>query len=234
LERYLQLAANDNICVVNCTTAAQYYHLLRRQAARLNSHPRPLIVMSPKFLLRHSRAASSISDLTEGSFQPVINDTEAEKRAEAVTRLILCSGKIYMDMAFESSSPFAPRAAFVEAQHAALVRIEELYPFPADALQKVIAGYPNLKEVVWMQEEPRNMGAWSFVEPRIRELADWSGPIIYVGRREAASPAEGSMTQHLAEQQRILSDALDTPPALMADLETESAADREPAAGAAR
>ncbi len=234
IERYLQLAANDNICVANCTTAAQYYHLLRRQAARLSAHPRPLVVMSPKFLLRHSRAACSLSDLTEGSFQPVINDDEAQKRAEKVTRLILCSGKIYMDMAFEASSPFAPRAAFVAAEHAALVRIEELYPFPADALQKVIAGYPNLKEVVWMQEEPRNMGAWSFIEPRIRDLAGWTGSTTYVGRREAASPAEGSMTQHLAEQQRILADALDTPPALMADLETKSATDREPAAGATR
>jgi 2-oxoglutarate dehydrogenase E1 component len=234
IERYLQLAANDNISVVNCTTAAQYYHLLRRQAARLNTYPRPLIVMSPKFLLRHSRAASSLSELTSGTFQPVIDDAEAQKRADRVTRLILCSGKIYMDMAYEASSPFAPRAAFAAAEHVALARIEELYPFPAEQLQKVVHGYPNLQEIVWMQEEPRNMGAWSFMEPRLRELDGWDGPVIYVGRREAASPAEGSMTQHLAEQQRILSDALGAPPALMASLETEGTPDLESAASVGR
>ena len=164
LERYLQLAAGDNICVANCTTAAQFFHLLRRQVASLASEPRPLIVMTPKSLLRHNRAASSLIDLTHGEFQTVIDDQDAVKRAGKVTRLILCSGKIYMDMAYSNTSPYAPRPEFAAADQVALVRVEQLYPFPEEMLQQVVAGYPNLREIVWMQEEPKNMGAWTFVE----------------------------------------------------------------------
>ncbi len=218
LERYLQLAANGNICVVNCTTAAQYYHLLRRHAASLGANARPLIVMTPKSLLRHSRAASGLKDLVEGSFQPVIDDAAAVMRREEITRLILCSGKIYYDMAFDASSPFEPRKQYVDARYAALVRVEQLYPFPEVQLREVIAGYPNLKEIVWMQEEPRNMGAWSFVESSLRRYSVWTDPVLYAGRNEAASPAEGSISQHLAEQARILSVALDQAPPLIAEL----------------
>ncbi len=226
LERYLQLAAGNNIRVANCTTAAQYFHLLRRQGASLGSDPRPLIVMTPKSLLRHHRAASSLIDLTHGEFQPVIDDQDAVKRAGKVTRLILCSGKIYMDMAFSKTSPYAPRPEFAAADQVALVRVEQLYPFPKQMLQQVVAGYPNLREIVWMQEEPKNMGAWTFVEPLLRGMrlpdsgTGWDGPIMYVGRPKAASPAEGSMVQHMTEQSRILAQALDQSPVVHVDLPT--------------
>jgi 2-oxoglutarate dehydrogenase E1 component len=220
LERYLQLAANNNICVVNCTTAAQFFHVLRRQVASMAQDARPLIVMTPKSLLRHHRAASSLIDLTHGEFQTVVDDSDAVKRASKVTRLILCSGKIYMDMAYSNTYPYAPRTEFEAADQVALVRLEQLYPFPAEALQQVVGGYPNLREIVWMQEEPKNMGGWTFVEPRLRAMggAGWDGPILYVGRPEAASPAEGSMVQHVAEQFRILKQALDHPAAVLVEL----------------
>ena len=218
LERYLQLAANNNITVVNCTTAAQYFHVLRRQVANLTTDPRPLIVMSPKFLLRHNRAASSLADLVSGEFQMVIDDASAAQRASEVTRAILCSGKIHMDMAYDATSPFEPRQPFVDARHVALVRVEQLYPFPTDGIRDILFKYPNLREIVWMQEEPRNMGAWSFMEDRLRREVGWDGTLIYAGRAAAASPAEGSMVQHLAEQSRILALALEQTPAVLVNL----------------
>ena len=204
LERFLQLAANDNIRVANCTSSAQYFHLLRRQAALLASDPRPLIVMTPKSLLRHPRAGSSLLDLAEGGFQTVIDDAAAQKRAELVTRLVLCSGKVYIDL--------AGTEAFLQTERVAVVRVEQLYPFPLDELKRVLAGYPNLQELVWMQEEPQNMGAWSFVAPRLREQIDWRGELRYIGRAEAASPAEGSMAAHTVEQNHLLAAALQDAP----------------------
>ncbi|MCW3096260.1 MAG: 2-oxoglutarate dehydrogenase, subunit [Chthonomonadaceae bacterium] len=204
LERFLQLAANNNIRIANCTSSAQYFHLLRRQAALLESDPRPLIVMTPKSLLRHPRAGSSLIDLTEGSFQTVIDDAVAQQRADEVTRLVLCSGKVYIDLAGTD--------AFATADRIAVARIEQLYPFPADEIKRVIAGYPNLRELVWLQEEPQNMGAWNFVAPRLRDLADWHGELRYVGRAEAASPAEGSMAAHTLEQNHLLATALQDAP----------------------
>jgi 2-oxoglutarate dehydrogenase E1 component len=203
LERFLQLAANDNIRVVNCTTSAQYFHLLRRQAALLKTDPRPLIVMAPKFLLRHPRAGSSLSDFTHGLFQPVIADAEAEGRRSQITRLVLCSGKIYVDLV--DSKNYAAAAG---RENIAVVRVEELYPFPEVELREIVAGYPHLQEIVWMQEEPCNMGAWTYMAPRLRELVGWTGELLYVGRPEAASPAEGSKSLHAAEQERILTEAL--------------------------
>jgi 2-oxoglutarate dehydrogenase E1 component len=212
LERYLQLCAGDNMRVVNPTTAAQYFHLLRRQAAHLEIDPRPLIVMTPKSLLRNVNAASTLSELTQGTFQPVMDDLFARDRARKVTRLILCSGKIYMDLVYESAARPDLRPAFADAGTIAAVRVEELYPFPAEALHAVIAGYPNLREIVWMQEEPRNMGAWSFIAPRLRDQVGWQESLIYIGRNEAASPAEGSLRRHIAEQNRIITDALQVEP----------------------
>ena len=203
LERFLQLAANDELCIANCTTAAQFFHLLRRQAALLNTDPRPLIVMTPKNLLRHPRAASSLSDLTQGSFQTVIDDASARERADQVTRLILCSGRVYVEL--------LGTGGFQEAIRVAAARVEQLYPFPVEEIRRVIAGYPNLREVVWMQEEPRNMGAWSFVAPRLREQVEWNGTLLYVGRPESTSPAEGSMSRHQAQQNQILMTALEAP-----------------------
>jgi 2-oxoglutarate dehydrogenase E1 component len=209
LERFLQLAANDNIRVVDCTTSAQYFHLLRRQAALLKTDPRPLIVMAPKFLLRHPRASSSLSDLTHGTFQPVIRDAEADARPERVTRLILCSGKVYVDLI--DSKLFETAEG---RENLAVARVEELYPFPEDELRAVVTGYSHLREIVWMQEEPCNMGAWTYIAPRLRDLVGWTGELIYAGRREAASPAEGSKLLHAAEQERILTEALREIPAL--------------------
>jgi 2-oxoglutarate dehydrogenase E1 component len=200
LERFLQLAANDNIRVANCTTAAQYFHLLRRQAHLLQSDPRPLIVMTPKSLLRHPRAASSLHELSEGRFQRVIDDQQARTRPTEITRLVLCSGKVYVDLiAAHEADP---------ATNAALVRVEELYSFPGDELREVLAGYPALQEVVWLQEEPRNMGAWSYMALRLRELLSNDLPLIYVGRSESASPSEGLYSEHTVEQARIVRTAL--------------------------
>jgi 2-oxoglutarate dehydrogenase E1 component len=200
LERFLQLAASDNIRIANCSNAAQYFHLLRRQAALLMREPRPLVVMTPKSLLRHPRAAAALADLTQGQFQPVIADVLPRERAEHVTRLILCSGKIYIDL--------ISKAEWATTEGVAVARVEELYPFPAAEIKQVIEGYPELHELVWLQEEPRNMGAWSYMEPRLRELAGRAIRLAYVGRPESASPAEGSLVQHTIEQAHIITAAL--------------------------
>ncbi len=200
MERFLQLAAGDNIRVANCTTAAQYFHLLRRQAALLQSDPRPLIVMTPKSLLRHPRAASAPADLATGSFQPVLDDADARAQAERVTRLILCTGKVHVDLMVAEE-----RAA---ATHVAACRVEELHPFPEGEVRALLTAYPNVREVVWLQEEPRNMGAWHYVAPRLQALLNPGVPLRYAGRPEFASPAEGSLRQHTAEQARLLRDAL--------------------------
>ncbi|WP_029214928.1 2-oxoglutarate dehydrogenase E1 component [Kallotenue papyrolyticum] len=218
LERFLQLAADDNIRVANPTTAAQYFHLLRRQAALLTSDPRPLIVMTPKSLLRHPKAASSLRELAEGHFQRVIDDPTGPQRLREVTRLILCSGKVYVDLIS------TPETA--EQRHIAVARVEELYSFPADELRAVINGYPRLREIVWVQEEPRNMGAWSYIAPRLRELLPPDLPLYYVGRPESATPAEGSLAEHLIEQARIirqaLSASLDTPVTLTINTQVDA------------
>ncbi|MDP9368097.1 MAG: 2-oxoglutarate dehydrogenase E1 component [Chloroflexota bacterium] len=198
LERFLQLAAGDNIRVANCTTAAQYFHLLRRQAARLTEDPRPLVLMTPKSLLRHPLAASPMEDLTSGTFRPVLDDPRAADRRDAVTRLVLCTGKVYVDL---DASPER------EAENVAVARVEQLAPFQNTALRSVIDAYPNLTEIVWLQEEPRNMGAWGFMESRLRELVDNALPVRYIGRPERASPAEGSADRHAEEQSRIVAEA---------------------------
>jgi len=199
LERFLQLAARDNLRVANCTSAAQYFHLLRRQATRLPVDPRPLILMTPKSLLRHPQAASRLEELAEGTFLPVIDDPRRAENPKAVTRLIFCSGKVAIDL--ESSD------ARAESEQVAIARVEQLAPFQNTALRGVIETYPNLNELVWLQEEPRNMGAWSYVEPRLRELVGNDLPIRYIGRPERASPAEGSAAQHASEQAAIVAAA---------------------------
>jgi 2-oxoglutarate dehydrogenase E1 component len=171
--------------------------------------------MTPKSLLRNVNAGSSLSDLAEGRFQPIINDADAVLHAETITRLVLCSGKVYVDLKYAKPNTTDVREEYAAASNSvAVARIEELYPFPADELREVIAGYPNLQEIVWLQEEPCNQGAWTYIAPRIRELADWSGELTYVGRPESASPAEGSIRRHKIEQARILATALASPPNL--------------------
>jgi len=199
LERFLQLAAEDNIRVANCSTAAQYYFLLRRQAASLNSaeSARPLVVMTPKSLLRHPLATSRASDLVEGRFEPVIDDAVAGKHPNRVRRVVLCSGHIWAELQSDSR-----RAAAAEV---AVIRLEELYPFPREAILEILDKYGRAEDTVWLQEEPRNMGAWTFVEHQLAGACE----LRYVGRPEQASPAEGWAEAHTAEQRRIIAEVLE-------------------------
>jgi 2-oxoglutarate dehydrogenase E1 component len=203
LERFLEQAAENNIRVANCSTAAQYYFLLRRQAASLGHDARPLVVMTPKSLLRHPLSASRAADLVEGQFEPVLDDAAA-KHPPRVRRVVLCSGHIWAELEADKRR--------AEADDVAVVRLEELYPFPADALTEVLERYSRAKDVVWLQEEPRNMGAWPHVERHLRALVG-ERELRFVGRPQGASPAEGWATAHAAEQQRIISEILEGVPA---------------------
>jgi 2-oxoglutarate decarboxylase len=200
LERFLQLAAEGNFRIANCTTPAQYFHLLRRQARR--SRVRPLVIFSPKSLLRLPQASSRLDQLVSGTFQPVLDDPDPgiQERPDKVQRVVLCSGKIYYDL--------LPEAAQREPRPA-IVRIEGLHTFLEDPLRTVLARYPAAREFVWVQEEPHNMGAWFFVAPRIGALLPSGLELRYVGRPDRASPAEGYPEAHSAEQSRIVREALD-------------------------
>jgi 2-oxoglutarate dehydrogenase E1 component len=199
LERFLQMAAETNMRVANCTTAAQYFHLLRRQAALLQTDPLPLVVMTPKSLLRHPQVASTPRELAEGGWQPVINDTLKPKQAAQVERLIICSGKVYVDLLTDERRGQTPAVA--------LVRTEQLYPFPVTELKQILESYPKLQEVVWMQEEPKNMGAWSFVQPRLTKLIEGRWPLYYLGRLPSSSPAEGWSVWHTINQKLLIEQA---------------------------
>jgi 2-oxoglutarate dehydrogenase E1 component len=203
LERFLQLAAQENIRIANVTTSAQHFHLMRRQA--LDATARPLVVMTPKGLLRLKQASSRLEDLSAGEFQPVIDDPRADK--EKVTRLVLCSGKVYYDIVGHEDREHADTVA--------VARIEQLYPFPVEQAASLLRGYPNLREVVWTQEEPQNMGAWRALRHRLEEAKPDGVPLLYVGRAWRASPSEGYPTAHLREQDRIVRAAL-APSALSA------------------
>jgi len=196
VERFLALGAEGNIRVANCTTPAQYFHLLRRQAR--HTEIRPLVLMTPKSLLRLPAAASRLDDLVLGKFRTVLWDRD-RTWPEKITRLLLCSGKIYYDIIA------SPRRA--ETPHVAIGRVELLYPFPGAEIGEYARRYPNLKEVVWVQEEPRNMGARKFVLPKIREALPQPVALLDVSRPERSSPAEGYPAAHKAEQERIVSAA---------------------------
>jgi 2-oxoglutarate dehydrogenase E1 component len=198
-ERFLQLAADLNMRVANCTTAAQYFHLLRRQAALLETDPLPLVVLTPKSLLRHPLVASRPIDLVEGTWREVIDDEERARDAGSVRRLILCSGKVAIDL---FSSPLRP-----EARSVAVARVEQLYPLPVQEILAAIERYPKLEEVVWVQEEPENMGAWEFVRPSIEGLA---GPrrVAVLARPRSSSPAEGSAARHAQVQELLITQSL--------------------------
>jgi 2-oxoglutarate dehydrogenase E1 component len=197
LERFLQLCAEDNMRVAYPTTPAQYFHLLRRQAHQRPE--RPLIVMTPKSLLRHPMATSPVSDLTAGGFEAVLADPATED-AGRVTRLVLCSGKVYYDI--ESHERRS------EAEQAAIARVELLYPFPGEELSRLVASFPNLREVVWAQEEPRNMGALTYIGPRLRAVVPRKVPLSYAARPERASPAEGKAKAHMKQQASVVLEAL--------------------------
>src|SRR5437764_402284 len=198
IERFLALGADGNIRIANCTTPAQYFHLLRRQAR--HAELRPLVLFTPKSLLRLPQASSRLEDLTTGRFSPVLDDATAADRRDAVRRLILCSGKVYYDLTL------AP--ARVQATQVAIGRVELLYPFPSEELATLVRGYPNLREIVWVQEEPRNMGPQKFMLPQLRELVGSDVTVRDIGRPERSSPAEGYPAAHQAEQARIVAAAL--------------------------
>jgi 2-oxoglutarate dehydrogenase E1 component len=200
LERFLQLAAMENVRIANLTTAAQYFHLLRAHA-QLKENKRPLIVMAPKSLLRHPMAGSGLKELSEGRFQTVLDDEEARGRSEDVERLILCSGKFYTELVGSDTQE--------EDDSTAVARVELLYPWPEGRIREVIDGYPNLREVVWAQEEPANMGAWSFVRPRLEELLGGEVPLRYVGKPARPSPAQGSARYHKEEHAALVREAFE-------------------------
>jgi len=198
LERFLQLGAQENVRVANCTTAAQFFHLVRRQA--LDPVARPLVVMTPKGLLRLRPASSTLGELAEGWFQPAIDDGTISRAA--VHRLVLCSGKVYYDIVGHDARE--------EARGVAVARLEQLYPFPVEEVSSLLAGYPGLREIVWAQEEPQNMGPWRSIRHRLEDAAraNVSSPLTYVGRTWKASPSEGYPTAHQREQDRIVRAAL--------------------------
>ncbi|HMG96878.1 MAG TPA: hypothetical protein VK565_11290, partial [Gemmatimonadaceae bacterium] len=174
------------------STPAQYFHVLRRQSSMYER--RPLVLMQPKSLLRLPEAASRLSDLTSGGFRLVIDDPVGSQTRETITRLVFCTGKIYYELA-------ARRAPFV-----AIVRVEELYPWPGAEIAQVVDLYPSIEEVVWAQEEPKNQGGWSYVAPRLRMSTDNALLTRYSGRPDRSSPAEGYAEVHKKEQERIIAE----------------------------
>jgi 2-oxoglutarate dehydrogenase E1 component len=205
LERFLGLAADKNLRVANCTTAANYFHLLRRQALLLTVDPLPLVVMTPKSLLRHPLVHSPLREFTEAGWQPVIDRPLAGQPEEPgeVRQALLCSGKLYVDLV---SSELA-----IEHPDTRIVRLEQLAPFPTEAVKKVLERYPNLMELTWVQEEPLNMGAAGFVQPYLEELCEQYRPgglpFRVVARPVSSSPAEGSSALHLYRQRKLIEEA---------------------------
>jgi len=203
LERYLQLCAEDNMQVVNCTTPANYFHVLRRQLNR--DFRKPLIVMTPKSLLRHKKCISSLSDMAEGtSFHRVLDEADGSIKAKNVRRVVICSGKVYYDILEERQTR--------KSEDVKIVRLEQIYPFPAKRMASILAETPQA-DVVWCQEEPQNMGSWTFVRDYLEDAMSAAGMSqsrpAYAGRKAAASPATGSASRHAAEQAALVDAALD-------------------------
>ncbi len=201
VERFLQLAADLNVRIVNCTTAAQYFHVLRRQALLLDTDPLPLIVLTPKSLLRHPLVASAPRELAEGRFQKVIEDDRAVTAAAKVRRAVVCSGKVYVDLAGSEQRKTSASVA--------LLRLEQIYPFPADQLRNALERFPKLKDVCWVQEEPENMGAWDSVRPELEQVIAGRWPLRYVGRVRNSSPSEGSAAWHQVNQRALVAQAFE-------------------------
>ena len=197
LERFLQLCAEDNMQVLVPSTPAQAYHMIRRQMLR--PMRRPLIVMTPKSLLRHRLAVNTLEDLADGHFQPVIDEVDPIS-VNDVDRLVFCSGKVYYDL--------LEKRREIKKDNVALVRVEQLYPFPYIEMRAVIAAYPNAKRVVWCQEEPRNQGAWRATRHRIERILRDDQALEFVGRPPSASPAVGYANQHIKEQNMLVEEAL--------------------------
>ena len=201
LERYLQLAAENNWTVANLSSAANYFHILRRQAKMLKEDAiRPLIIVSPKSLLRHPLVGADVADLTKGQFETVIEQPGLGHQVEKVEKIIFANGKLAIDLAdkVKDGTGF---------DHVHIVRIEQLYPFPQDKVEEIISRFPNAKQLVWAQEEPQNMGSWNFALPYLLEMAK-EEEVTYVGRVHRASPAEGDGDTYKVEQARIIEEAL--------------------------
>jgi 2-oxoglutarate dehydrogenase E1 component len=201
IERFLGLAAEINVRIAYPSTAAQYFHLLRRQALLLKTDPLPLIIFTPKGLLRHPLTASSPHDFTTGSWQRVIDDQSLPGKKEDVKNVTLCSGRIYVDLVTSNLRKENPDDA--------IVRVEQLYPFPRKELEEILTEYPNAERLIWVQEEPLNMGAWNYLRPHLRLLVEDRLTLHYVGRPESSSPAEGSTTLYRINQQSLIEQAFD-------------------------
>ena len=201
IERFLGLAAEINVRIVYPSTAAQYFHLLRRQALLLKTDPLPMIVFTPKGLLRHPLTASAPHDFTTGNWQRVIDDQSLPGKKEDVKNLTLCSGRIYVDLVTSDLRK--------ENADDAIVRVEQLYPFPKKELEDILAEYPNAERLIWVQEEPLNMGAWNYLRPHLRLLLENRLTLHYVGRPESSSPAEGSTTLYRINQQSLIEQAFE-------------------------
>ncbi|WP_096188734.1 2-oxoglutarate dehydrogenase E1 component [Evansella halocellulosilytica] len=202
VERFLQLAAENNWHVANLTKASQYFHILRRQANLLGKDEvRPLVIMTPKSLLRNEKVASSATELSEGSFNPIVEQAGLGSDHSKVERIVFCTGKIAVDLE-ESLS------AIEDTEWLHIARIEELYPFPKKQVVNLLEKYTNIKEIVWVQEEPQNMGAWHYILPQLEQLANGQTEVKYIGRRRRSSTAEGDPKAHKKEQKRIIQEAL--------------------------
>jgi 2-oxoglutarate dehydrogenase E1 component len=197
LERFLQLCAENNMSVCVPSTPAQMFHMLRRQMLR--SFRKPLIVMTPKSLLRHKLSVSPLEDLSRGGFRNVIDEVDDLDNAK-VRRVVFCSGKVYFDL-LETRRANA-------ARDVAIVRIEQLYPFPNDEYVTVLRRYPNATDVVWCQEEPQNQGAWYPIRHRLQDALSHRQELLYSGRAPAAAPATGILQLHAAQQQGLVNAAL--------------------------
>jgi 2-oxoglutarate dehydrogenase E1 component len=202
LERFLQMCAEDNMQVVNCTTPSSYFHALRRQLRR--KFRKPLVVMTPKSLLRHKRCVSRLADFGPGTaFHRVMYENEMPAPDDKIKRVVLCTGKVFYDLEAERDAR--------EQSDITMLRLEQIAPFPEKALEAELARFPQA-DIIWCQEEPQNMGAWTFVAPKIEALLlKLDGACQrprYAGRTESASPATGQNKVHLAEQAALVNDAL--------------------------
>ena len=201
IERFLQLSAENNWTVANLSSAANYFHILRRQAKMLGEPSmRPLVIASPKSLLRHPLVGADLEDLTEGSFQTVLEQPGTGKKKTKVERILFASGKMAIDLAEQVKDGEG-------FDHLHIIRVEQLYPFPSEKISEIVSRYSKVKELVWVQEEPENMGSWSFASPYIREIAG-NKKVSYIGRVHRSSPSEGKGALHTAEQKRIIDEAL--------------------------
>jgi 2-oxoglutarate dehydrogenase E1 component len=195
VERFLSLAVDTNLRIANCTTAAQYFHLLRRQAALLKQDPLPLIVLTPKSLLRDPRLVSSLDEFTSGKWNPVIGESASVETREKIHNLVLCSGKIFFEL---------DRVERPQDTPVALARVEQFYPYPSEEIEAILSSYPHLEQVHWVQEEPENMGAWNYLRPHLTAQLDGRWPLYYTGRPASSSPAEGSASWHRRIQSDII------------------------------